>query len=91
MPAEAAPELPAPSPYGLSLAALWAFVAKHEAAEFEVIVDGAAVTVPFSALTTAQVCELVVKPATLRDGTDCSYAELLLSEARAQSHLASPR
>jgi hypothetical protein len=93
-PAEAAPDggredLPPVPREGVSLAALRAFADEHRGRSFAVPDDahgGAEVTRSFEELTTAQVCALVVKPATLCgvDGASepCSYAELLISQAR---------
>ena len=74
---------------GLSLAALRAFAAAHAGQSFSVRAsDGTAappVSKLFEALTTAEVVEAVVKPATLRagpGGDDCTYVELLLAQAR---------
>jgi hypothetical protein len=73
----------------LSLAALRAFAAAHAGQQFTVRAPGdaaaPAVSKLFEALTTAEVAEAVVKPATLHSGSgseDCTYAELLLTQAR---------
>jgi hypothetical protein len=81
---------------GLSLAALRAFAAAHAGREYTLQTDDGAVTLPFEQLTTAQVVEAVVQPATRKDaldslaggglsGSDCTYAELLLAQARVPS------
>ena len=73
------PDPPVPRD-GLSLAALRSFADAHAAKEYRVQTESKAwVMLPFSALTTAQVCEVVVKPATeARDGSaGCAYAEVL--------------
>ena len=80
-PAEALPDVPRE---GLSLAALRAFAEAH-AGTTHVLHPGAQ-PLPFEQLTTAQVCAAVVKPATLArgpHGAGCTYAELLLAQARA--------
>ena len=77
-PAEALPEVPRE---GLSLAALRAFADAHAGTTYEL--SPGAESLPFEQLTTAQVCAAVVKPATLVDGAGCTYAELLLAQARA--------
>ena len=81
-PAEAHPDVPRE---GLSLAALRAFADAHAGTTYEL--SPGAESLPFEQLTTAQVCAAVVKPATLVDGAGCSYAELLLSQARAHGRL----
>ena len=85
-----AAELPPVPREGLSLAALRAFAAAHAGQFFAVRAPGDAAALPvsklFEALTTAEVVEVAVKPATLRagpGGDDCTYAELLLAQARA--------
>ena len=77
-PAEALPPVPSE---GLSLAALRAFAAAHAGTTHVLSPD--AEPVPFEQLTTAQVCDTVIKPATLVDGVSCTYAELLQAQARA--------
>ena len=93
-PAEAAldggrEDLPPVPREGVSLIALRAFADEHRGRSFAVPDDahgGAEVTRSFEELTTAQVCELVIKPATLPGvesaSKPCSYAELLISQAR---------
>ena len=85
-PAEAAtPPVPRE---GLSLAALRAFAQKHATKECTVQPPNVAappVKLPFKQLTTAQVVEAVVKPATehgAAGGAACTYAELLLAQVR---------
>jgi hypothetical protein len=81
-------DLPPVPREGVSLAALCAFADEHRGRSFavpDVARDGEQVMRSFEELTTAQVCELVVKPATLNgadDGGPCTYAELLSSQAR---------
>jgi hypothetical protein len=83
---EAAPAEAAPPP--VSLAALRAFAEQHAGQEYTLLsaVDGAPrVKVPFQELTTAQVVEAIVKPATANGaagGAACTYAELLLAQVR---------
>jgi hypothetical protein len=74
--------------HGLSLAALAAFATQHAGRTHSVVDSGASGSqeLAFERLTTAHVCEALVKPATLRTGAhgaSCTYAELLLSQARA--------
>jgi hypothetical protein len=88
----AAPAAASPQPRvgvpreGVSLAALRAFAAAHADREYTLQTDAGPVTLRFEQLTTAQVVEAVVQPATKKgahsgDG-DCTYAELLLAQAR---------
>jgi hypothetical protein len=83
-----APSLPPVPRHGVSLAALAAFAAQHAGGTHSVLdsgASGAQQQVPFAQLTTAHVVEAIVKPATLRAGTPggpCTYAELLLAQAR---------
>ena len=86
--AGAAELLPVPRE-GLSLAALRAFAAAHAGRPFAVCAPGNAASPAdsklFEALTTAEVVEAVVKPETQGkgpSGDDCTYAELLLAQAR---------
>ena len=94
-PAEAAP--PRVPRAGLSLAALRAFADQHAGQEYTVQPDGdkacvgccfgACLTkrVPFKQLTTAQVVEAIIRPATAHGaagGATCTYAELLLAQVR---------
>ena len=74
---------------GLSLAALHAFAKKHQGYSFEATADAGAdgdvagtVTLLFEQLTTKQVVECIIKPAT---PTNCTYAELLLAQVCASS------
>ena len=74
---------------GLSMAALLSFAAAHAGQWFAVRApgdaDAPAVSKLFEALTTAEVVQAVVKRATLGTGPggeDCTYAELLLAQAR---------
>ena len=86
-PAEALPEVPCE---GLSLAALRAFADAHACTTHTT--HPGAEPLPFEQLTTAQVCAAVVKPATLKaDGTACTYAELLLAQARAHCRALLPQ
>ena len=80
-PAEALPDVPRE---GLSLAALRAF-AKAHAGTTHRLPDSEPLL--FEQLTTAQVCAAIVKPATLVDGAGCTYAELLLAQARARGRV----
>ena len=89
VPGGGAVELPPVPREGLSLAALRAFAAAHAGKSFAMHESDDAAVPPvskvFEALTTAEVVEAVVKPETLRagpDGDDCTYAELLLAQAR---------
>ena len=68
---------------GLSLAALRAFAHAHAGERFALPSAGGAgsASVAFEQLTSGQVLELVVKPATAADA--CSYAALLIAQARA--------
>ena len=80
-----APDLPPVPREGLSLAALRTFAAAHAGVEYRVLVDEKAKRwelLPFERLTTAQVCEAVVKPATARarGGGACAYAHVLRDE-----------
>jgi hypothetical protein len=93
-PAEVAPDggckdLPPVPCEGVSLAALRAFADEHRGRSFAVPDDahgGERLSRSFEELTTAQVCELIIKPATLHGvdgaGGPCTYAELLDSQAR---------
>jgi hypothetical protein len=86
-PAAAAAAAPSPAVAldGVSLAALRAFAAAHAGQRFT-LASGS--TLPFEALTTTQVVEAVVKPATQHagaGGTPCSYAQLLREQARARN------
>jgi len=74
---------------GLSLAALRAFARAYAGQRFAVpgAGGGAGATVAFEELTSGQVLELVIKPATAAEG--CSYAALLIAQARARR--AAPR
>ena len=68
---------------GLSLAALRAFARAHAGERFALPSGGGAgsASVAFEQLTSGQVLELVVKAATAADA--CSYAALLIAQARA--------
>jgi hypothetical protein len=69
---------------GVSLAALRAFASEHAGQRFTL---PAGDTLSFEELTTTQVVEAVVKPATQRagkGGTPCTYAQLLRQQARAR-------
>ena len=68
---------------GLSLAALRAFAHAHAGERFALPTAGGAgnASVAFEQLTSGQVLELIVKPATATDGS--SYAALLIAQARA--------
>jgi hypothetical protein len=71
---------------GVSLAALHALAAAHAGQHFTLASSGS--TLPFEALTTTQVVEAVVKPATQHageGGAPCSYAQLLRQQARARN------
>jgi hypothetical protein len=95
-PSDAAPSgagadaLPSVPREGLSPAVLRWFVEEHRGRSFTVSVDASKpelgkATLPFEELTTAQVVEGVVKPATLRagpGGADCTYAQLLQAQVR---------
>ena len=88
-PGAGAAELPPVPREGLSLAALYAFAAAHAGQSFSVSAPDDAAAPPvsklFEALTTAQVVEAVIKPETQGKGPggdDCTYAELLLAQAR---------
>jgi hypothetical protein len=79
-PAEALPPVPRE---GLSLAALRAFADAHAGTAHRPHPD--APKAPFEQLTTAAVCAVVIKPATLgagAGGANCTYAELLLAQVR---------
>jgi hypothetical protein len=88
----AAPAAASPQPRigvpreGLSLAALRAFAAAHADREYTLQTADGPVILRFEQLTTAQVVDAVVKPATEKGehsgGSDCTYAELLLAQAR---------
>jgi hypothetical protein len=74
---------------GLSLAALRAFADAHAGHKYTLQTGDGPATLPFEKLTTAQVVEAVIKPATLAKGanggsggSDCTYAELLVAQAR---------
>ena len=91
---EAAPAEAAPHPVpreGLSLAALRAFADQHATGEYTVLPAGDGVPpakLPFKQLTTAQVVEAIVKPATehgAAGGAACTYAELLIAQVRGLS------
>jgi hypothetical protein len=91
----AAVAAPVPQPRvpseGLSLAALRAFADAHAGREYTLQTDGGPVTLPFQQLTTAQVVQAVVQPATAKGaagGGDCTYAELLLAQARGRRQAA---
>jgi hypothetical protein len=81
----ASPQLRVPRE-GLSLAALRSFADAHAGRVFTLQTDDGPVTLPFLQLTTVQVVQVVVKPATANGGGsgggDCTYAELLLAQAR---------
>jgi hypothetical protein len=88
----AAAAAPVPQPRvpseGLSLAALRDFVDAHAGREFTLQTEDGPVTLPFKQLTTAQVVQMVVQPATEKGadgGGECTYAELLLAQARGRS------
>jgi hypothetical protein len=86
-PAQSASPQPRVPHEGLSLAALRAFTEAHAGREYTLQTGAGPVTLPFAQLTTAQVVEAVVKPATANGGDgggDCTYAELLLAQARAR-------
>ena len=77
---------------GLSLAALRAFAAARAGARYAVppsgTAEGEAESLPFERLTTTQVVEHVIRPETQRgNGSGCTYAELLLAQARAVPRL----
>lgn len=83
---DAQPEVPR---VGLSLAALRAFADRHDGRSYALKprygngTSSSSVILPFKELTTAQVAEAIVKPATANgaaDGTACTYAELLLTQ-----------
>lgn len=98
-PAEAAldgsrEDLPPVPREGVSLAALRAFADEHRGRSFAVPDEahsGEKVSRSFEELTTAQVCELIIKPATLLGadgaGGPCTYAELLRSQVRPMTQL----
>jgi hypothetical protein len=75
---------------GLSLDALRAFAAAHAGLEYTLQTKDGPVSLRFEQLTTAQVVDVIVKPATEKRGAhagaggggDCTYAELLLAQAR---------
>jgi hypothetical protein len=82
--------------HGLSLAALRRFVAAHATERlYDVHTDtGARVALPFEALTTAQVVEGVVKPATAhagKGGAACTYAQLLLQAQEQEAQEQEPQ
>jgi non-ribosomal peptide synthetase component F len=87
---KAAVAYPAVPREGLSLAALREFTAAHAGRSLSVSagtdLSAASTTLRFEQLTTAQVVEAIVKPATLRaldnGGRSCSYAQLLLAQVR---------
>jgi hypothetical protein len=88
---EAAPAEAASPPVpreGLSLAALRAFADQHAGQKYTlqpVEGDALAVKLPFEQLTTAQVVEAIIRPATAHGaagGAACTHAELLLSQVR---------
>ena len=70
---------------GLSLAALRAFAAEHTGRRYTVDRDGAPTVLRFEELTTADVVQCVVKPATLdaAGGEACTYAQLLQARGAA--------
>jgi hypothetical protein len=82
---------------GLSLAALRAFADEHRGRTYAVLRDverpaDGLVTRRFEELTTAQVMAAVTKPETEHAGVGaahCTYAELLLAQARAAADPAS--
>ena len=78
---------------GLSLAALGAFAAANAGARFALPPGGkagaAGASVAFEEMSTAQVLELVITPATASDA--CSYAQLLIAQARSRRDLAAAR
>lgn len=85
--AEGTASLAAVPRFGLSLAALLDFAAAHAGSEYTVSSSSrqsaSKQKLPFERLTTAQVVEAVILPATRRpDGRTCSYAELLLEQVR---------
>jgi hypothetical protein len=72
---------------GLSRAALRACADAHAGREFTLQTVDGPVTLPFQQLTTAQVVQAVVQPTTAKGadgGGECTYAELLLAQARAR-------
>ena len=87
-PAEALPPVPRE---GLSLAALRAFAEQHAGQEYTLQPDdddAPVVKLPFKQLTTAQVVEAIIRPATAQGaagGAACTYAELLLAQVRERS------
>jgi hypothetical protein len=86
--AAAVPVQPRVPSEGLSLAALRAFADAHAGREYTLQSDVGPVTLPFEQLTTAQVVQAVVQPATAKGaagGAECTYAELLLAQARGRS------
>jgi hypothetical protein len=73
---------------GLSLAALRQFA--RACAGKTYTPESGAPPVPFEQLTTDQVCTVAVKTATLsggRDGSHCSYADILLAQVRARGRV----
>lgn len=74
---------------GVSLAALRSFVDTHRGSKYTVLVGEdkakASATLPFERLTTAQVCEVIIKKATEADGAGCAYTEVLRSARDARS------
>ncbi len=74
---------------GVSLAALRSFVDAHRGSKYTVLVGEdkakASATLPFERLTTAQVCEVIIKKATEADGAGCAYTEVLRSARDARS------
>lgn len=93
-PVEACDELPPVPRVGLSLAALRAFADAHAKEQFWLSVeDGAPPTLlRFDELTTAQVVDAIVKPATRARAkrAACTYAELLTVRTARRIHRCAP-
>ena len=74
---------------GVSLAALRSFADAHRGKPYTVLVGEenakAWETLPFERLTTAQVCEVIIKKATAVDGAGCAYPEVLRAARDARS------